>query len=133
MQQPPPQQGQYYPQEKKGLESFFIAKDKLGLFLFLCAGMMLIGFLLLNLAVSGLVDSADAVNAIKFLGMLAIDAGLIVLLTLILVTGIYRDDLPEKTRNWMILIFGLVMVFVVLMYIVRISSTGQPSFDYYWP
>ncbi|MFO7619521.1 MAG: hypothetical protein R6W91_07730 [Thermoplasmata archaeon] len=81
----------------------------------MCAGMMLIGFLLLNLVSSGLVDSGDAIEVIQFLGTVAVDAGIVILLTLILVAGIYREDLPEKTRNWMILVFGI--GFVVLMFV----------------
>ncbi|MBA3045161.1 MAG: hypothetical protein KKH41_00825 [Candidatus Thermoplasmatota archaeon] len=118
-QQPPLAQAPYYPQEKKGLESFFIASDKLGLFLFLCAGMMLIGFLLLNMIASGLVRFE---SAIVFLGMLAVDAGIIVLMTLILVAALYRNDLPEKTRNSMIMVYGIMAVIFVIMYMVRIFA-----------
>jgi len=122
-QQPPEQQQPYHPQhvmpmEKKGIESFFIAKDKIGLFLFLCAGMMVIGFLLLDLMASGLVDYEEA---ILFLGMLAVDVGILATVTLILVSGVCRDDMPEKTRNGMILAAAIIMTMFIIVYITRSS------------
>ena len=114
--QPHYQQPHAYAAEKKGLETFFIAKDKIGLFLFLCAGMVLIGFLLLDLMASTLVDPNEA---IYFLGMLAVDVGIVAIITLLLVSGVCRDDLSEKVRNGMILASAIIMVVFVIVYISR--------------
>jgi hypothetical protein len=113
-QQPYPPQP--YPAEKKGLETFFIAKDKIGLFLFLCAGLVIIGMLLLDLMASSLVDPDEA---IWFLGMLAVDVGIVATITLVLVGGICRDDLPEKTRNGMIMAAAIITVVFVIVYMSR--------------
>lgn len=117
----PPQQPYYPPQPQKGIETHFIAKEKIGLFLMLCAAVVLVGFLMLDLLASGLVDFEEA---ILFLGMLAVDAGIVALITLILVAGVCRDDLPEKTRNGLIFVAGLLMVFFILVYIERSAFTG---------
>ncbi len=114
-----------YPVEKKGIETFFIAKDKIGLFLFLCAGMLMVGFLLLDLVSSGLVDYEEA---IIFLGMIAIDVGIIVIIALILVSGLCRDDLPEKIRSGLIHAAAIVVIILVIVYIVRTAFTGFGGF-----
>ncbi|MDO9536780.1 MAG: hypothetical protein Q7J68_00485 [Thermoplasmata archaeon] len=129
-QQPHEQQPHYqpphaYPVEKKGIETFFIAKDKIGLFLFLCAGMVVVGFLLINLMASGLVDFEDA---IMFLGFMAVDLGVIVLITLVMVSGICREDLPEKTRNWMILVSGILLVVYIIVYVERSTMMSMMPF-----
>jgi len=107
-----------YPVEKKEIETFFIAKDKIGLFLFLCAGMVIVGMLLLDLMNSGLVDPDEA---ILFLGMMAVDVGIVATITLVLVGGICRDDLPEKIRNGMILAAAIITVIFVIVYMSRTS------------
>jgi hypothetical protein len=107
-----------YPVEKKGIETFFIAKDKIGLFLFLCAGMVVVGMLLLDLMSSGLVDGDEV---ILFLGMLAVDVGIMAIIALVLVGGICREDLPEKTRNGMILAAAIITVVFVIVYMSRAS------------
>jgi hypothetical protein len=118
----PPQGQQPYTQpqtfiaEKKGIESFFIAKDKIGLFLFLTAGMVVVGMLLIDLMASSMVDPDEA---IWFLGMLAVDVGIVGTVTLVLVGGICRDDLPEKTRNGMILAAAIITVVFVIVYMSR--------------
>lgn len=118
----------YQPQPQKGLETHFIAKEKIGLFLMLCAAMVVVGFLLLDLINSGLVD--DSIDVILFLGMLAVDAGMIALITLLLVSGVCRDDLPEKVRTWLIFVAGLLMVFFIIVYIER-SMLGGIFSGYY--
>lgn len=121
-QQPQGQQSQpyapahAYPVEKKGIETFFIAKDKIGLFLFLTAGMIIVGMLLLDLIASGLVDFEEA---IVFLGMLAVDVGIVATVTLVLVGGVCRDDLPEKTRSGMVLAAAIITVVFVIVYMSR--------------
>ena len=120
-QQPPPAEQQpytqpYAPQGNKGIETHFIAKDKIGLSLFLCAGMVLVGFLLLDLIASGLVRSEEA---IIFLGLLAVDAGIIAFISLLLVSGVCRDDLSEVIRNRVILVSGMIMVMFLIVYISR--------------
>ena len=114
-----------YPAEKKGIETFFIAKDKIGLFLFLCAGMVVVGFLLLDLMASYLVDPEEA---ILFLGMLAVDVGIIALITLILVSGICREDLAEKTRSWLIMAATILMVIFIVVYIERTAMFNFSPF-----
>jgi hypothetical protein len=109
-----------YPVEKKGIETFFIAKDKIGLFLFLTAGMVIVGMLLLDLMNSRLVDPDEA---ILFLGMLAVDVGIVATVALVLVGGICRDDLPEKTRSGMILAAAIITVGFVIVYMSRTSFT----------
>jgi hypothetical protein len=113
MYQPQPQ---YQPEPQKGLETHFIAKEKVGLFLMLCAAVILVGFLMLDLIASGLVDFEEA---ILFLGMLAVDAGIVALITLILVSGVCREDLPEKVRTQLIFIAGVLMVFFIIVYLSR--------------
>jgi len=116
---------QPYPVEKKGIETFFIGKDKIGLFLLLCAGMLMVGFLLLDLIYSGLVDYEES---IIFLGMIAIDVGIIVIIALVLVSGICRDDLPEKTRAGLIHAAAIIMIILVIVYIARTAFTGFGGF-----
>jgi len=118
---------QPYPVEKKGIETFFIGKDKIGLFLFLCAGMLMVGFLLLDLIASGLVDYEEA---IVFLGMIAVDVGIIVTIALVLVSGICRDDLPDKTRNGLIIAAAIITVILVIVYMER-SMIGSLMGSYY--
>lgn len=128
-QQPPPQQQQYhqpppvYQQEKPGIESIFIAKDKMGLFMILCGALFFIGIMLLDLMASGLVDYEDV---IYFLAYLMVDLGIIGLIILVLVGGIYREDLPEKVRTRMILVAGFIIIMFVIVYLVR--STGGMMF-----
>ncbi len=120
-QQQPPQEAQPYPQSfgpqgNKGLETHFIAKDKIGLFIFLCVGMIIVGFLLLDLIASGLVDFEEA---IVFLGMLAVDVGVMALFALLMVSGVCREDLPEKTRNGIILVSGIILTVFLIIYMIR--------------
>jgi hypothetical protein len=119
----PPQEQQPYPQQypqqaNKGIETHFIAKEKIGLFILLSIGMIFIGFLLLDLIASRLVDYEEA---ILFLGMLAVDAGILFLVGLLMTSGICREDYPEKTRNWIILVAGIILVFFLIIYMTRSS------------
>jgi len=122
-------QGQYYPQQqpqpfqpypKQGIENMFVGKDKLGLFMILCGALFFIGIMLLDLMASGLVDPE---SAIYFLAYLMIDLGIIGMIILLLVGGIYREDMPEKVRTRMILVAGFIIIMFVIVYLSRgISS-----------
>jgi hypothetical protein len=48
------------------------------------------------------------------------------LIILVLVGGIYREDLPEKVRTRMILVAGFIIIMFVIVYLVR--STGGMMF-----
>ena len=120
-QHPQPYNPAHYAPEKKGIESFFIAKDKIGLFLFLCAGMLMLGFLMLDLVFSGLVDYEES---IIFLGMIAIDVGLIATIALLMVSGVCRDDLSEKVRSGLIHAAAIVTIILVVVYMIRSTGGG---------
>jgi uncharacterized membrane-anchored protein len=117
-QQPPPQQYHQQPvyQQKQGIESIFVAKDKLGLFMILCGALFFIGMMLLDLMASYLVDGEEV---IYFLAYLMVDLGIIGMIILLLVGGIYREDMPEKVRTRMILVAGFIIIMFVIVYLSR--------------
>jgi len=121
--QPPPQYGapppQYMPQEKQGIQDMFIAKDKLGLFLLLGIGILLIGALLINICLSGLLDGD--IRVIILLGYLALDMGFIVIITLLMLTGIFREDFNERTRAAIVRAAGFAFGLYIVSWTMRMA------------
>ena len=102
-QQPAPQpqyQQPQYSQEKPDISEHFVGKGKLGLFIMLGALLLIIGVLFLDLCYSGMLTGD--ISALIFLGTMVTDLGFIVILTLMILAGINREDLSDNTRGTML-------------------------------
>jgi hypothetical protein len=121
-QQPAPQtpqyqQPQFTPAAQPAIADHFVAKGKLSLFLMLGALVLFIGALILDLCFSGML-SGD-ISAIYFLGQLLTDMGTIVILTLLILGGITREDLPENTRGTMMRAAGFGLGLYIMSWAIR--------------
>ena len=119
-QQPPPQQHIQQPQYQQpvaNISDHFVAKGKLSLFLMLGALFLFIGVLFLDLCYSGLL-SGD-ISAMIFLGSLVADLGFIVILTLLILGGITREDLSDNTRGTMLRAAGFGLGLYIISWAVR--------------
>jgi len=120
-QQPAPQYPQQqYQQATTNLADHFVGKGKLSLFLMLGAMLLFIGVLFLDLCYSGML-SGD-ISAIVFLGTLVVDLGFIVILTLLTLGGITREDLTENTRGMMLRAAGFGIGLYVISWAFRIMG-----------
>jgi len=118
-QQPTPQyqpQPQY--QQPKNITDHFVEKGKLGLFLMMGALFLFIGILFLDMCYSGMLSGN--ITALIFLGTLVVDIGFIVILTLLLLGGITREDLSDNTRGTMLRAAGLGLAFYIISWAARI-------------
>ncbi|MCK5024001.1 MAG: hypothetical protein KAR56_00110 [Thermoplasmata archaeon] len=117
-QQPQYQQPQYQ-QTKPNITDHFVEKGKLSLFLVLGALFLFIGVMFLNLCYSGLL-SGD-IRVLVFLGTLITDLGFIVILTLLILGGITREDLSDNTRGTMLRAAGFGLGLYIISWAVRIN------------
>ncbi len=88
------------------------------MFLIFGAFFLFLGLLFLDLMLSGLVRE----SAVWFIGELLVHMGIVVMITLLMVAGIIRDDLPQETRNHMIRAAGFVTAAFVVMLFIRITG-----------
>ncbi len=103
---PVPQHQPVYPQQAKPeISDMIVGKGKLDLFLMGGGLLILLGLLFLDLLRSGAVDPSETLS---FLGLVLFHTGIIALISLLLVAGIVRDDIPENTRTMMIRASGLI-------------------------
>lgn len=120
--QPQPPAEQYrqpvYETPKTNISDHFVGKGKLSLFLMMGALFLFIGILFLDLCFSGLL-SGD-ISALIFLGELITDLGFIMMLTLLTLGGVTRDDLPENTRGTMLRAAGFGWGLYIVSWAVRI-------------
>lgn len=117
-QQPPPQiQQPQYQQEKPDISEHFVGKGKLGLFIMLGALLLVIGVLFLDLCYSGLL-SGD-ISALIFLGTLVTDLGFIVILILMILGGVTREDLSDNTRGTMLRAAGFGLGLYIISWAIR--------------
>ena len=125
-QQPPPPQQHLQPQyqqEKPDISDHFVGKGKLGLFLMIGALFLFIGVLFLDLCYSGLLDDTDA---LIFLGSLVIDLGFIVILTLMILAGVTREDLSDNTRGTLLKAAGFGLGLYILSWAIRMMPGTSP-------
>ena len=120
-QQPPPQphvqQPQYTP-AKVDISENFVGKGKLGLFIMLGALFLFLGVLFLDMCYSGML-SGD-ISALIFLGTLVTDLGFIVILTLMILAGVTREDLSDNTRGTLLRAAGFGLGLYILSWAIRI-------------
>ncbi len=126
-QQPPPPQQQYQPapqqfqpQPKVELTDHFVGEGKLGMFLMLGALVLFIGAMILNLCYSGILDGD--IRSLRFIGALLVDMGIIVIITLLILGGIQRDDMNESVRSMMLRAAGFGLGLYVLAWSIRIMT-----------
>ena len=122
-QQPPPQPMYHQPAPKAEISDMFVGKGKLDLFILGSALMLLLGLLFLDLMRSGAADYSDA---LYFLGYLLVHVGIVGFISLLMVGGIVREDIPETTRNMMLRSAGLIAAAFVFAIILGFMSV--PSF-----
>lgn len=128
-QAPPPQtQPQYQQPANVNLYDHFVGPNKLGLFLLLGAGAMVLGALILDMCFSGMLDGD--IRVVIFLGEMLLDIGIIAILSLMLIGGITRTDLAETTRSHMLRAAGFGLGIYVLAWALRILSGGLGSMMY---
>ena len=127
--QPPSQQPQYqapaqpYQQPAKvNIYDHFVAPGKLGLFLLLSAGMLVLGVLILDMCFSGMLDGD--IRALIFLGEFVVDFGIIAILTLLMIGGVTRTDLAEKTQSHMLRAAGFGFGLYIVAWSIRMMSGG---------
>ncbi|MCK5310288.1 MAG: hypothetical protein KAJ33_06280 [Thermoplasmata archaeon] len=113
--QPQFQQPQY--QQTKNISDHFVEKGKLSLFLMLGALFLFIGVLFLDLCYSGLLNGD--ISAMLFLGTLVTDLGFIVILTLMILGGITREDLSDNTRGTMLRAAGFGLGLYIISWAIR--------------
>ena len=120
-QQPPPQphvqQPQYTP-AKVDISENFVGKGKLGLFIMLGALFLFLGVLFLDMCYSGML-SGD-ISALIFLGTLVTDLGFIVILTLMILAGVTREDMSDNTRGTLLRAAGFGLGLYILSWAIRI-------------
>ena len=124
-QQPPPQQQYQQPIQQSqtaNIHDHFVGPGKLGLFLMLSAGMLALGALILDLCFSGMLTGD--IDAIRFLGTLVVDLGIIAILTLLIIGGITRTDLAESTSSHMLRAAGFGLGLYVLAWSLRMGVGG---------
>ncbi len=127
-QPPPPQTQPQYQQQSVNLYDHFVGPNKLGLFLLLGAGAMVLGALILDMCFSGMLDGD--IRVVIFLGEMLLDIGIIAILSLMLIGGITRTDLAETTRSHMLRAAGFGLGIYVLAWALRILSGGLGSMMY---
>ena len=120
-QQPPPQQHvaqPQYAQPKTDISEHFVGKGKLGLFIMLGALFLFLGVLFLDMCYSGML-SGD-ISALIFLGTLVTDLGFIVILTLMILAGVTREDMSDNTRGTMLRAAGFGLGLYIISWAIRI-------------
>ena len=124
-QAPPPQPQYQQPIQQSqtaNIHDHFVGPGKLGLFLMLSAGMLALGALILDLCFSGMLTGD--IDAIRFLGTLLVDLGIIAILTLLIIGGITRTDLAESTSSHMLRAAGFGLGLYVLAWSLRMDDGG---------
>ncbi len=96
------------------------------MFLMLGALVLFIGALILNLVYSNLIDGDY--RAIMFIGALLVDMGIIVIIILLILGGIQRDDMNEAVRSMMLRAAGFGLGLYVLAWSIRIMTGSGIGF-----
>lgn len=113
----------YQQQPKPEIAEMVVGKGKLDLFLLGSAILLLLGLLFMDLLRSG---AADYSEALLFLGYLLFHVGVIGLISLLMVGGIVRVDIPETTRTMMLRASGLITA--AFVFATALGFLGMGSF-----